>query len=65
MSHIDAISERLGDPWERSKDVPFGPTVPFIGFVWDIDRKRVSLQEEMKLKYQHAIEEWKIRDMHT
>ena len=65
MSHVDAISEHLGIPWERSKDVPFGPTVPFIGFVWDIDRKRVSLQEEKKLKYQRAIEEWKRRDTHT
>ena len=43
LSDIDHISDKLGIPWEHSKDVDFGPSFPFIGFIWDIEAKTVSL----------------------
>ena len=65
MEDVDEISDRLGIPWERSKDVPFGRAVPFIGFDWDIEEKRVSLQQKKREKYRKAVEEWRLRKAHT
>ena len=55
MENVDAISARLGVPWEHSKDIPFGNVVPFIGFEWDLDNKTVKLQEKKKQKYCHEL----------
>ena len=65
MEDVDEISERLGIPWERLKDVPFGPRIPFIGFNWDLERKTVALQEKKKEMYASTIVEWKRRKSHT
>ena len=65
MDDVDEISTRLGIPWERSKDIPFGQVTPFIGFDWDIENKTVSLQERKKGKYLQAVEEWMKRGTHT
>ena len=43
LADIDRISTELGIPWERSKDVNFSLSFPFIGFIWDIEKKVVSL----------------------
>ena len=43
LADIDRISTKLGIPWERSKDVNFSSSFPFIGFIWDIEKKVVSL----------------------
>ena len=65
MKDVDEISTRLGIPWERSKDVPFGSRIPFIGFDWDLEMKTVALQNKKKEKYVSAIVEWKRRKSHT
>ena len=65
IENVDEVSAELGIPWERSKDVPFGEVVPFIGFDWDLGQKSVSLQEKKKEKYVRAVMEWKRRKTHT
>lgn len=65
MDDVDAISARLGVPWERSKDIPFGSITPFIGFDWNIENKMVSLQPKKQEKYRKAVEEWRRRKTHT
>jgi hypothetical protein len=65
FEEIDEITNPLGIPWESSKDVPFSDVVPFIGFAWNLARKRVFLPESKKEKYLHAIVEWKQRSRHT
>ena len=45
--------------------MPFGKVVPFIGFDWDLDEKRVSLQDKKKAKYLEAVERWQRRTTHT
>ena len=65
MDDVDEISAKLGILWERSKDVPFGKVVPFIGFDWNLENKTVSLQEKKKNKYLDAVEEWRRRKSHT
>ena len=65
LSDIDRISGQLGIPWERSKEVGFGSSFPFIGFTWDIEKKTVSLRPEKKAKYLLAIAEWRKSRTHT
>jgi len=36
MADIDVLSDKLGIPWEKTKDIPFSTAVPFIGFIWDL-----------------------------
>ena len=63
LSDIDHTSTELGIPWERSKDVDFSSSFPFIGFIWDIE-KVVSLRPEKKDKYLLAIQEWRTSRTH-
>lgn len=62
---IDALSEELGIPWEKDKDVPFAPVATFIGFEWNIEERTVSLPLAKRKKYLLAIEEWERADTHT
>jgi len=36
MADIDVLSNKLGIPWEKTKDIPFSTAVLFIGFIWDL-----------------------------
>ena len=65
VEEIDAITQPLGVPWETTKDVPFQTVVPFVGFSWDLERKRVSLPEQKKEKYVLAILEWRQHVTHV
>ena len=65
FEEINKITDPLGVPWETSKDVPFSQSVPFIGFTWDLNNKKVALPGPKKEKYLNAIAEWKARAEHT
>jgi hypothetical protein len=65
LDHVDTISEKLGIPWEKSKDQPFGSSFTYLGFLWDIRNKLVSLTERKREKYHHTIEEWNQFSKHT
>jgi hypothetical protein len=62
---IDALSGELGIPWERSKTIPFGDSVPYIGFNWNLSSRIVSVTAAKKEKYKAAIEEWLSRSTHS
>ena len=62
---IDNISEILGIPWQKEKDRPFHSTFIFTGFLWNINKKTVTLTEEKHLKYLKAIQEWRKSRTHT
>ena len=48
--------ESLGIPWHKEKgDLTFNYVTTFIGFLWDIPRKLVSLPEEKRLKFYHRV----------
>lgn len=55
LKHIDTISEKLEIPWERSKDHPFTSFFTYLGFLWDIDNKLISLTNQKRAKYIQAI----------
>lgn len=65
MEDIDRIAAHLGIPWERSKDVPFGTVVRYIGLEWDITHRTVTLPGDKREKYSAAISEWVLRTTHT
>ena len=62
---IDTLSEHLGIRWESSKAVPFGPAVPYLGFLWDLDARTVCLLEGKRIKYVAAIAEWEKKRTHN
>ena len=65
LDHVDAISEKLGIPWEQSKDQPFGPSFTYLGFHWDIDNKTVTLTEHKWEKYCQTIRNWNLNTKHS
>ena len=62
---IDRLSDTLGIPWEKSKDLPFASSTSYIGLHWDLNSRRVSLSVEKRDKYIISIEEWTLRPRHT
>ena len=62
---IDALSDVLGIPWEKSKDLPFSTSSSYIGFKWDLQSHTVSLTPEKCLKYSVAIDDWLLRSSHA
>ena len=64
LADIDAVSARLGIPWQTEKDIPFSPIFPFTGFTWDLETKRVSLAPSKKDKYLLALKTWQRTRLH-
>ena len=58
MADIDSISATLGILWEVSKDQPFGPTMTYIRFFWNLQERTVKLSPEKATKYLRSIEDW-------
>ena len=55
---FDLISE-LGFPWHPDKgDQYFVFIFTFIGFLWDLEHKHISLPEEKRLKYLYRLEDF-------
>ena len=46
-----SIAEELGWPWALPKFVDFSTAFMYIGFWWDLSKKRVELPEKKKAKY--------------
>jgi hypothetical protein len=65
LQDVDSISTDLGIPWEISKDIPFSSQVMYIGLIWDIADRTVSLSESKHEKYLNAIKVWKNQRTHT
>ncbi|KAF5373260.1 hypothetical protein D9615_007476 [Tricholomella constricta] len=62
---IDELSQTLGIPWEPTKTVEFAFHVQYLGFVWDLQERTVSVPLAKKEKYLRAIQEWETRSTHT
>ncbi|KAG6329877.1 hypothetical protein ID866_9212, partial [Astraeus odoratus] len=65
LADIDTFSEYLGIPWEQSKDQPFASSTVYIGFLWDLNQKDVSLALAKVTKYLEAIQEWQRQTTHV
>lgn len=62
---IDRISDALGIPWEKSKDLPFASSTSYIGLHWDLNSLTVSLSLEKREKYIKSIDEWFSQPRHN
>jgi hypothetical protein len=62
---IDRLSDSLGIPWEKSKDLPFASSTSYIGLQWDLRSLTVSLSMSKREKYITSINEWTLRPRHT
>jgi hypothetical protein len=65
LDDIDKISDKLGIPWEKSKDQLFASSTTYIGFVWDLNLRSVALAIGKIKKYRNAIKEWLSRPTHV
>lgn len=61
---INWITDLLGIPWALDKDISWRYIVPFIGFEWDLEAKRVAIGDKKKQKYRAAIAEWQGSQRH-
>ena len=55
---VDHFSTMLGIPWETTKTVPFGYSIPYLGFLWDLQNCSVAIPSTKKEKYKITIAEW-------
>jgi hypothetical protein len=62
---IDKISRELGIPWEILKDQPFSDSTIYIGFIWNIKGRTVTLSKAKVEKYARVINDWIARPKHT
>jgi hypothetical protein len=58
MADIDRESDKLGIIWEKEKDVSFRYEVPYVGFLWNLQTRIVSITATKREKYRAALEEW-------
>jgi hypothetical protein len=65
MDDIDHVSDTLGIPWEKSKDVQFSTEINYIGFRWSIPNRTVAITEEKRQKYLSAVGTWLSSRTHT
>jgi hypothetical protein len=65
LTDIDAISEKLGIPWELSKDRPFSHVAVYFGFSWNLTASTVAIPSEKKEKYLEGIHSWQSRQSHV
>lgn len=62
---VDRISDRLGIPWEKSKEQQFGYIFIYIGLVWNLATLAVSLEDKKRDKYLQAIRDWQSTKTHV
>lgn len=62
---IDVLSDALGIPWEKSKDLPFSSSSSYIGLKWDLESHTVALTPEKCQKYSDSIVDWLTRPRHA
>ena len=55
---IDLLSNRLGLPWKQEKTTPFSDTITYLGFIWDLQLRKVSLHPTKQQKYLFTLHEW-------
>lgn len=62
---IDEFSQAIGLPWKESKTAPFSHLATYLGFIWNLNLRTVSLHPNKQKKYLLAIQEWLTRPSHT
>ncbi|KAG9087292.1 hypothetical protein FRC06_002607 [Ceratobasidium sp. 370] len=58
---IYQLAARLGWPWKHAKTRLFAFIFTYLGFVWDLEHKQVSIPPEKRAKYSTHIRDWLAR----
>ncbi|KAB5589206.1 hypothetical protein CTheo_7349 [Ceratobasidium theobromae] len=58
IDDIYAIAFPLGWPWKHAKTCPFAPIFTFLGFVWSIPDRTVSIPTAKHQKYLARLDAW-------
>ena len=58
IDDIYTLGDRLGWPWKRSKIRPFNSTFLYLGFLWDLCTKSVSLPDTKRTRYLDRLLPW-------
>ena len=58
LDDIYSLGDRLGWPWKRSKTRPFANTFIYLGLLWDLSAKTVTLPEAKRLRYLNRLLPW-------
>ncbi|SJL06821.1 uncharacterized protein ARMOST_10163 [Armillaria ostoyae] len=61
---VDTISNDLGIPWKHKKDIPFSYVFPFMGLVWNLEARSISLPLQKHEKYITLIQNWLATKVH-
>lgn len=56
ISDIMDASACFGVPWHPDKLQEFGPTVIYLGFLWDLPNRCVSLPEKKRIKFKSKVD---------
>ncbi|PAV19700.1 reverse transcriptase ribonuclease H [Pyrrhoderma noxium] len=62
---LDSFSQRIGLPWKHDKSTPFADTFTYLGFLWNLSTRTVTLHPLKRAKYQAALQEWNSRPFHS
>jgi hypothetical protein len=65
MADIDAVTDPLGYRWVAEKDKPFAAENVYMGLLWNVQAKTVSIPEPKREKYLAGIREWLAVRTHT
>ncbi|KAE8222196.1 hypothetical protein CF319_g4567 [Tilletia indica] len=65
LAAIDAITRPLGVPWKAAKDKDFAPIQKYVGFLFDIPNRTVSLPEDKRTRYLDNVLQWLSNRKHT
>jgi hypothetical protein len=59
MHHIDNVSDTHGIIWGEGKTLPFASANPYMGFIWDVQRKTVSISSAKLARLLDDIATWR------
>jgi hypothetical protein len=58
LDNLIALGVRLGWPWKPSKTAPFDSIFTYLGFLWSLPDKTISIPEAKKTKYLARLAPW-------
>jgi hypothetical protein len=58
LSDLYDLGSQLGWPWKESKTRPFSHEFKYLGFIWNLPSKTVSIPDAKKLRYLNKLQPW-------
>lgn len=62
---LDKFSSSIGLPWKEDKSTLFSDQATYLGFIWCLNTRTVTLHPNKQAKYLANLKEWNNRYVHT